>query len=874
MAIGNAIVTWVKQLGEDLISGQEISGVAEGIPYRGVAYKEEDLPDVVYLPFFSLHLGSIFAGEIALFDVNFFENKTIRTEKNADGEILHYYDKNKNNKYDEGIDRITSTTSTATDLRNIVSSWYYRLRTIAIIASMLILIYIGIRIILSSLNPSGKAKYKNMLMDWLVSICLIFCMHYIMLFSIKVVEYITEFVTSTSNEGGLYMVAMEPTEIMTNNLDELGLGSYIDDGEFSFPTNMFGYIRLMSQFSVGFSYVGYAVIYIICVLFIIFFTFTYLKRVIYMAFLTMIAPLVALSYPIDKINDGSAQAFNMWFKEYLFNLLIQPMHMLLYYVLVSTSFNLVSQNFIYAIVAICFMVPAEKIVRQFFGFNKAQTPGLLAGAGGAALAMTGIKNLSRFAKGGKGPGGRGESGGGKDGESDDKTPKFKQTNTYDNLVGDDNTRKEFGVEDPLEKKEEEQQGDSQTGKPQAGQRGENQNREQDANQSEEQQTGETSNQQQDVDQSMDFKIDNAIANEQAYMNSEDYEKLGVTPQEWEENRRRELENQFRLEQRPRRAQQNTQGQSQSREQQGGQTGTQIRQQNSMQTEEENNLRQQGESQVEQQEQALQSRLRANREENQLGNTIYSSASSAGENESERKRKRGTTGKKKAIAKVLTRHAASGAGKLVRTVGTTGAKVAGAATLGIAGGIIGAATGDVKNALTYATTGGAVGSAIGSRAANDIGNIGNRVRGVKAGISNMKREIANEINDDEERNRVAKQKFMKDKELRKLYQQELNIDGRGKDKKQQVNEAMEKAYQYKISGVKDDKIIAQAMKEDGLGVDAADNKRIIAAKIAEKVNGSQKTLDDQMKGLKDRHGYSKAQIDKLRQAVANIDGNVS
>ena len=40
-----------------------------------------------------------------------------------------------------------------------------------------------------------------------------------------------------------------------------------------------------------------------------------------MAFLTIIAPLVALTYPIDKINDGKAQAFNMWFKEYIFNLL-------------------------------------------------------------------------------------------------------------------------------------------------------------------------------------------------------------------------------------------------------------------------------------------------------------------------------------------------------------------------------------------------------------------------------------------------------------------------------------------------------------------------------------------------------------------------
>ena len=115
-----------------------------------------------------------------------------------------------------------------------------------------------------------------------------------------------------------------------------------------------------------------------------------------MAFLTMIAPLVAMTYPIDKITDGKAQAFDAWLKEYIFNLLIQPMHLLLYTVLVSSAHELATQNLIYSIVAVGFMIPAEKLVRKFFGFEKAQTPGLLAGAGGAALAMTGLQSAIRF----------------------------------------------------------------------------------------------------------------------------------------------------------------------------------------------------------------------------------------------------------------------------------------------------------------------------------------------------------------------------------------------------------------------------------------------------------------------------------------------
>lgn len=218
----------------EVSSGQEISGVDNDTNFRGVVYKEDALPDELYLPFFSLHLGSIFAGDILLFDVNFFENKEPTEGKDDLGNTIYFYDKDGDGKYNAEIDVITSTTSASSQLRGIVSSWYYRLRSIAIIASMLVLIYIGIRITFSSLNPNGKAKYKNMLMDWIVSICLIFCMHYVMLFSVKLVEYATDFINSTSNEGGVYLVMMEPSSIMKDNLEEMGYGPdsgyYVDGG--------------------------------------------------------------------------------------------------------------------------------------------------------------------------------------------------------------------------------------------------------------------------------------------------------------------------------------------------------------------------------------------------------------------------------------------------------------------------------------------------------------------------------------------------------------------------------------------------------------------------------------------------------------------
>ena len=51
-----------------------------------------------------------------------------------------------------------------------------------------------------------------------------------------------------------------------------------------------------------------------------------------MAFLTIISPIVALTYPIDKM-DGEAKGFNMWLREFIFNALLQPLHYILYYIL-------------------------------------------------------------------------------------------------------------------------------------------------------------------------------------------------------------------------------------------------------------------------------------------------------------------------------------------------------------------------------------------------------------------------------------------------------------------------------------------------------------------------------------------------------------
>lgn len=85
----------------------------------------------------------------------------------------------------------------------------------------------------------------------------------------------------------------------------------------------------------------------------------------------------------------------MWFKEYVFNVLIQPFHLLIYTVLVGSAIELATTSLIYAVVAIYFVIPAEKLLRKFFGFDNAGTLSAAGSFAGGALFSAMINKINR-----------------------------------------------------------------------------------------------------------------------------------------------------------------------------------------------------------------------------------------------------------------------------------------------------------------------------------------------------------------------------------------------------------------------------------------------------------------------------------------------
>ena len=399
--------------------------------------------------------------------------------------------------------------SPANELKTYIAGWYKTLRNLALVILLSILVYVGIRIMLSSV-ASDKAKYKQMLGDWVVAVCLLFLMHYIMSFSIYIVNELTDMIVSIQADGSKKNEVLNQIRGNLTVDQEKNLGAAVDillldgtggnndmadrvknaydtlaksgsdrtryadfffqDAQLSLRANdknnakvlIWPVSNFMEEARVKYqlhridgtdniSMYGYGLIYVILVIYTIIFLFTYMKRVVYMAFLTVIAPLVAVTYPIDKMNDGKAQAFNMWFKEYIFNLLIQPLHLIMYSVLIGSAMSFATENLVYVVMALGFFVPAEKLLRRFFGFEKAQTPGMFAGAAGAALLHSGLSHLMRPRPPIGGPGGKGEKGGkGEIGSGDDedgKPPRTAKIDETSGFLGDNNESNNGNITD-------------------------------------------------------------------------------------------------------------------------------------------------------------------------------------------------------------------------------------------------------------------------------------------------------------------------------------------------------------------------------------------------------------------------------------------
>lgn len=231
-----------------------------------------------------------------------------------------------------------------------IQKWYYAIWILATIINLLMLVYIGIRMAISTV-ASQKAVYKKKLMAWFESMVLLFVMHFIIRIIFFVSEILVQLLTNIFNN--IINITMADSD--TKNID----------------LAIFKQLATTLKAPRGWRPIEHFICYILLVGYEYKFLIMYIKRFMVIGLFVVVSPLITCTYSLDKAGDGKAQAFQILFKELIVNILMQPMHLFLYSVLLGFATNIIQEYPLFTILLLIGVSRGEKIIKQIFRMQSA-----------------------------------------------------------------------------------------------------------------------------------------------------------------------------------------------------------------------------------------------------------------------------------------------------------------------------------------------------------------------------------------------------------------------------------------------------------------------------------------------------------------------
>ena len=276
--------------------------------------------------------------------------------------------------------------------------------SLAIIAYFIILIYMGIKILLSA-TADRRAKYKELLLYWVEGIAILFFFPYVIKYTIVLNDAFVKFIydnipssyTITGANGGSSGASPGIGTVPTGNgLMDMN-NQIMDTAEKLEGRN--DYMSIMYTKAMNDGYIVYALCWTIMVkqLFVLF--IMYIKRFLIIAFLIAIFPLVAISYAIDKIGDGKSQAFGNWYKEFAMNVFLQSFQAIVYVIGMGLIVQLGNphENWLIILIIIGFISKGDDILRGIFHMQGGGGD-TVKGIGATMLQIKGATEMAKSAR--------------------------------------------------------------------------------------------------------------------------------------------------------------------------------------------------------------------------------------------------------------------------------------------------------------------------------------------------------------------------------------------------------------------------------------------------------------------------------------------
>lgn len=243
-------------------------------------------------------------GKIGLFDINFF-----KIQNNSSGDNIN------------------------TTIKTQVSQWYYVVRNIAMIGSLLALVYVGIRMAISTV-ASDQAKYKQMLLMWLKSFVVLFVLPYIFIFIFSIGDAFIDIVKQVAPKENLDTIILEAL--------------YGDMNKNDITASFWAFINLCMLTYFNVKFFG-----------------RYLFRLLKIAFLIIISPLITVTYALGKDS-----AYKAWLGSLIGAIFMQVVHIVVYSIFMFSTAEIVKAVPILMIAFFMAMEKGERIFNYVFGLEE------------------------------------------------------------------------------------------------------------------------------------------------------------------------------------------------------------------------------------------------------------------------------------------------------------------------------------------------------------------------------------------------------------------------------------------------------------------------------------------------------------------------
>ena len=270
--------------------------------------------------YYLFNIQSIIIGKYVLFDANIFRDIETDADISEDNALVL--------------------------LRNNIKLWFVIIRNISMIINLGILLYLASRMAIATV-ASSKAKYKELLYNWGVSMVILFALPYLL----STINYIAKLLTDMALD---FMNAIKEQSFEKSIMTQLIENVYSASGMQAAFYSIIYWILLWNEFK---------------------FFLLYMKRALTSFFLVVISPLITVTYSIDKIADKQAQAFHKCLNEYMVNIFIQPIHCYTYLVFMYMADNIAIKAPIVGVIFLMSLSKAEKIVKSLIGISSSTLGG-------------------------------------------------------------------------------------------------------------------------------------------------------------------------------------------------------------------------------------------------------------------------------------------------------------------------------------------------------------------------------------------------------------------------------------------------------------------------------------------------------------------